>query len=130
MNNIVVHFADGRIEKGFTRDFFPNKTTFHLISPDDPNSIQEIDVSELKAIFFVRDLEGNPEYVDKKGFDPDVRAIGKRLRITFKDGEVFYGISQAFHPDATGFFVTPVDPDSNNTRAFIVNASVDSSETL
>ncbi len=130
MNNIVVRFADGRIEKGFTRDFFPNKSTFHLISPDDPGSIQDVDVRDLKAVFFVRDLEGNPSHIDRKGFDPDVRVIGKKLRITFKDGEVFYGISQAYHPEGPGFFVTPVDPDSNNIRAFIVNSAVDSAEVL
>ncbi len=130
MSNIVVHFADGTVLKGITRDFFPNRSTFHLVSPEDPTVMSDVDVGELKAVFFVKDFQGNPHYVDKKGFDPDFRMSGKRLRVTFLDGEVFYGISQGYHPEGLGFFITPVDPDSNNIRAFIVNASVLRAETI
>lgn len=128
MNNIVVHYADGRVKKGFTRDFFPNKTAFHLISPQDPASIQEIEVSALKAVFFVKTFTGDPDHIDRKGFDPGERMLGKRLKITFKDGEEFYGVSQAYHPNAQGFFIIPVDKDCNNIRAFIVNSSVEKAE--
>ncbi|MGO8990039.1 MAG: hypothetical protein ACLQGU_12115 [bacterium] len=33
---VVVHFSDGKLIKGFTEDFFPNKERFilfHLITP-------------------------------------------------------------------------------------------------
>ena len=130
MNSIVVHQADGSVHKGFTTDFLPIRATFHLVSRDDPDNILEMEVGKLKAVFFVKDFDGDPGYIEKGGFDPSLKVIGKRLRITFKDGEVFYGITQAFHPNATGFFITPVDPDCNNIRAFIINASVKETEVI
>ena len=30
MNKVVVRFTDGRVLKGTTADFFPNKDTFHV----------------------------------------------------------------------------------------------------
>jgi len=34
------------------------------------------------------------------------------------------GTTEAYNPKKTGFFMFPADPDSNNSRIFIVNASV------
>jgi len=51
---IVIRFADGRIEKGYSQDFFPNKVLFHLFKepPQSQSSMnKEIRVSDLKAIF-------------------------------------------------------------------------------
>jgi hypothetical protein len=51
---IVIRFADGRIEKGYSQDFFPNKVLFHLFKepPQSQSSMnKEIRVSDRKAIF-------------------------------------------------------------------------------
>jgi hypothetical protein len=34
---VVVRFSDGKLIKGFTHDFFPNKERFHLIPADNPS---------------------------------------------------------------------------------------------
>ncbi len=54
-NKVVVRFKDGTIMKGNTSDFFPNKASFHLSYPE--GKIEEIDVKELKAVFFVKDFK-------------------------------------------------------------------------
>ena len=56
INKVVVHFQNGTIMKGTTGDFFPNKTQFHLT--DVEGKTEAIDVNQLKAIFFVKDLRG------------------------------------------------------------------------
>jgi len=130
MNRIVVHYSDGKVHKGFTGDFVPTKSLFHLISAKDPTKQLAIQVSALKAIFFVKDFQGNPHRMDKPGVDSSLRQRGKQLRITFKDGEVFYGMSEGYHPDAIGFFIIPGDLNCNIIRAFIVNAFVERTEIL
>ena len=49
---IVVRFLDGRILKGTTQDFLPNKPTFHVYENGDESSpAVELSISELKAVF-------------------------------------------------------------------------------
>jgi hypothetical protein len=62
-NKIVVHYQDGRILKGTTADFFPNKERFHVNQIDAPVGSKPVEVliSQLKAIFFVKDYKGQPE---------------------------------------------------------------------
>jgi hypothetical protein len=119
-NNIVVHFLDGSVKRGTTLDFFPSKSTFHLTAPD--GSIREVNLSELKAVFFVRKLEGPEEYRERKGFfDTDNK--GKKVMVEFFDGEVIFGYTLTFSPKKLGFFMTPGDPRSNNEKIFVVHSA-------
>ena len=88
-NKIVVHYLDGRILKGVSADFFPNKALFHLMPADSPPGSKpaEVQVSELKAVFFVKDFAGNPEYNDRKEFDLSKPVSGRKIRVVFKDGK-------------------------------------------
>lgn len=120
INKVVIHYTDGKIIKGETSDFFPNKPAFHL-KENEANQILSIDVSTLKAVFFVESFEGNSE--SKENFALERAGYGKKIRIQFNDGEVQYGYTQGYTPDRPGFFVTPCDPDSNNLRIFVVTAA-------
>ena len=44
-NKIVIHFKDGRVFKGNTNDFSPEKKFFHFIHSD--GKIKEIDLEKL-----------------------------------------------------------------------------------
>jgi hypothetical protein len=44
--------------------------------------------------------------------------------IARKDGEILQGSVLGYSPKESGFFLFPVDPKSNNMKAFVVNASV------
>jgi hypothetical protein len=122
-NKIVARYQDGRIVKGFTADFLPNKDHFHLAAADAPpgTRLTEVKMAELKAVFFVKDFAGNPQHKDRQEFDPARPAAGRKIRVVFKDGEVLQGTTQGYQPGRAGFFVVPADPGSNIERCYIVS---------
>jgi hypothetical protein len=119
-NRIVARYRDGRVVKGTTNDFLPTRPGFHLI-PAAGGPTDVVLVGDLKALFFVRDLTGNKDYDEKKTFERP--AVGRKVQVTFTDGEVLVGTTQAYQPDRVGFFMVPVDPLSNNERIFVVKAA-------
>lgn len=125
MNQVVVHFLDGHIAKGITNDFVATKDRLHLApSGCAPGSKPtEILFSEVKAIFFVKSLQGQPTHHKSNAFDPTKPALGRKLSVTFKDGETMVGTTQGYQPGRPGFFIIPADPGSNNERCFIVSAA-------
>jgi hypothetical protein len=126
-NRVVVRFNDGRILKGYTHDFLPEKDLFHLSedTASETAGIQEIRVPDLKAVFFVKTFNGNKDYNEKKSFKEIDAAIlhGIKIKIAFKDGEVLCGLSLGYNKTKKGFFIVPIDPLSNNDRIYIVAAS-------
>jgi len=127
-NRIVAHFKDGHLLKGYTHDFNPVKETYHITSEleQDKGKIYEIVCSDLKAIFFVKTLTGNVNYKEKKRFDEvDTSNLrGIKIKIEFNDGEVMCGISLGYSKNRKGFFIVPVDPQSNNERVYVIANSV------
>jgi hypothetical protein len=79
-------------------------------------------VSELKAVFFVKSLVGNAAYHEVKEFDGPTS--GRKVQVTFNDGEVLVGSTQAYQADRPGFFLVPADPQSNNERIYVVAGAV------
>ena len=120
---VVARFVDGRVLKGTIHDFAPGKAVFH-IQPTEPGSpTLKVPVGALKALFFVKDYEGDPKRKDRTDFD-DASAQGRRLIVHFTDGEAVAGITSAFAPDKPGFFMTPADPNTNNDRIFVLRGAV------
>lgn len=122
LNKIVVRYADGTIKKGTTQDFFPNKDMFRLREEDNGDCL-DIKVKELKAVYFVKDYDGNPEYQESN--DKERVGLGRKIKVHFNDGETLVGYTQGFSRDRAGFFLSPCDPESNNDKAFIVTAATD-----
>ncbi len=60
-HKLVVRYKDGSIVKGITSDFFTNKDFFH-VKVNETGEILEIDIYDLKAVFFVKSFEGNRDY--------------------------------------------------------------------
>ena len=121
-NRIVARYADGRMLKGTTQDFAPAKDSFHVIGSEGGARPVKVVVSELKAVFFVKSLVGNAAYHEVKEFDGPTS--GRKVQVTFKDGEVLVGSTQAYQADRPGFFMVPADPQSNNDRIYIVASAV------
>ena len=122
---VVARYKDGRVIKGFTHDFFPNKDRFHLFPPDNPsaNGI-EVVISRLKAVFIVRDFIGNPQYKERKEYIEGEKFSGVKVEVSFEDGEVLLGSTLGYDPKRQGFFLIPADPDSNNIRIFVVSSAL------
>ncbi len=121
---IVVRYADGRLLKGFTRDFLSTKSHFHLFTHPRSSDAAPVTVliGQVKAVFFVRDFEGNADHTAETSPAPQVP--GRRIAVTFFDDEVLIGTTLNYRPDGCGFMVTPMDPRSNNERVFVVARSV------
>ena len=122
---VVARYANGALLKGFTQDFLPNKDRFHLhLAEKAASEAKEVLLKELKAIFFVQDFGGNPQYNERKKYAEGEKPAGRRVEVTFKDGEVLVGSTLGYDPSRPGFFFFPADPRSNNIRVFAVSPSV------
>jgi hypothetical protein len=123
---IVCRYMDGKMVKGYTQDFFPNKPSFHIFPTETSNPKESVEVflRELKAIFFVRDFTGRPDYDERKQYAPSDRPSGRIVEITFTDGETLVGSTLGYDPKRSGFFIFPADPKSNNARVFALSKAV------
>ncbi len=118
-NLVIAHCCDGTLIRGRTLDFFPTKSRFHIMSDDGQR--HQVEVSSLKAVFFVRNLEGNENHDERKGFFQ--RQQGKKVMVEFNDGEVIFGYTLSYSTKGLGFFIFPGDPDCNNTKVFVVHSA-------
>ena len=121
-NRVVARYRDGRMIKGVTGDFGPAREVFH-VTPEGGGAPVTIRPGDLKAIFFVRDLVGDPDHQPKNEFAASALAIGKKLRVVFEDGEVLVGTTQGYQPGRPGFFIVPADPTTNTERCFVITAA-------
>ena len=119
-NRIIARYIDGSLIKGTTLDFFPTKDKFHIT--ESTGDVHEVNVSALKAVFFVKDYEGDPDYTEKKGFFA-IQSQGKKVMVEFFDGEVLFGYTLSYSSRGLGFFMFPGDPECNNNKVFIVHSS-------
>ncbi len=125
MNRVVVRYADGRIVKGTTADFVPTKDLFHvnLMTDTAGTKPMEIHMSELKALFFVKDYAGDSKHAESNEFDPSHPPAGRKIRVEFKDGEILVGTTTGYQAGRPGFFLVPADLDSNMDRCYIITAA-------
>lgn len=123
MNRVVAHFLDGRVVKGETMDFTPAKDRFHLV--EEGRGQREVALSELKGLYFVRELDGDLGHAKSNIFDKADLTPGRRIQVRFKDGEVMNGTTQGYQAGRTGFFVVPADRKSNTLRAYILTAATE-----
>ena len=121
LNKVVVAYIDGRRLKGYVYDFSALKDSFNLLPQENP--LQErgarVEMKDIKAVFFVKDFVGNPEY--RQSPLAEERGYGRKIEVTFSDGEKVVGVTQGYNPQKLGFFMIPIDPKSNNVRIFVVN---------
>ena len=121
---IVVRYAEGQLLKGYAQDFSPSRSQFSLW-PSLTSKAHErviVPLARLKGVFFVRDFNGNPGYVERA--DAEQAQHGRRIEVTLVDDEVISGRTLSYRSDGYGFFVIPADPLANNIRIFIVSAAV------
>ena len=119
-NQVVAHFADGRILKGWAVDFFPNRPSFHLERETSGEAL-EMQVGELKGVFFVKTFEGNAQATYRN--DVERAGMGKKIQVDFADTETLIGYTSGYSPTRAGFFVFPADPEDNNDKVYVVTAA-------
>ena len=129
---VIVRLIDGRLIKGYLEDFSPTDDAVAIV--EQSTQRMTVNVRDLKAIFFVRTFTGDKGHREKKAFTRKPRG-GKRVFLRFKDGETMMGYSEGDIPwqrgffleskKGNGFFVQPVDEESNNIKVFVVASALD-----
>jgi hypothetical protein len=127
MNKLVARFADGRLIKGSTLDFAPDKEVFHMTMGTLPAQTipMPIHTKHLKALFFVKDLDGDPQHVERRAFDCPPPPGQRRVMAAFKDGEVLVGTTPGYQPGLPGLYLIPADPESNIERCYVIASATE-----
>jgi hypothetical protein len=122
-SKLVVACLDGRRLKGYVFNFSPLREHFRLFpeANSPPEAGTDLELAGLKALFFVKDFAGNPRYTEHYDLNGE---RGRKLEVTFKDGETIIGTTEAWTPRKLGFFLFPADARTNNLRVFVVNRNV------
>lgn len=131
----VVRFNDGSILKGYLRVFSPDIDEV-VLREVETGEVHTLKVDDMKAVFFVKSFEGDFDYREKKSYGIR-KPTGNRVFVKFKDGERLVGFLDGKVPwekgfflsrkenDGKGFFLLPVDEDTNNIKVFVISSSVD-----
>jgi hypothetical protein len=114
---VVARFRDGHLVRGYTADFHPEKPQLHLSAEPNSSDTLFLQLSQLKALFFVRDFKGDEMRVDRQEFGAALQ--GRKVAVTFQDGETLLGSTLGYRGEGKGFFVHPADSRSNNLRVFV-----------
>jgi hypothetical protein len=134
MKKAVLRYHNGDTIKGYVKDFSPVKDRV-IVKDHDSENVHVVNIDELKAIFFVRFFIGDQNYQEKKVYGIR-RPRGKRVFIKFTDGESLVGFLEGDVPwehgfflsrmdeNLKGFFLIPVDQESNNEKVFVIASSV------
>lgn len=123
-HKLVVRYLDGRLLKGYGREFTASSSSLHVWPKPDAPAITRVTIPvwHLKAVFFVRDFTGDPNYVDTGAVMH--RTHGRRVIVTFLDGETLAGSTLNYNQDASGFFLCPLDARDNNFRVYVVSRAI------
>jgi len=127
VSKIVARYLDGRVVKGYAQDFDPDASYFHLC--EDPTGASDekavnLQMKDLKAIFFVRSFDGNPHYIERGDFIEEGKPYGNRVEVAYSDGEVAQGTRIDVYPRRSGFFLLPPDPKGNNIMIYVLSKAV------
>jgi hypothetical protein len=121
---IVARYLDGRVIKGSTTDFKSSNETFH-VTPSHGGTAQRVSTQGLKAVFFVRTLEGNPSRPDIRDFPDQNGRVRSRIWLRFRDGEQMPAWPVSPSLGDRGFWVLPTDPGSNLEKTYVFRHAVD-----
>ncbi len=124
-SKVVVALLSGERLKGYVYDFSAMRDAFNISAQQD--SLAErgvrVELKNVKAVFFVKDFDGNRAHKPNAS-EANPLQHGRKMEITFADGEKLVGTTEAYNPQKLGFFIVPADADSNNLRVFVVNKNV------
>lgn len=120
---IVVHLRAGLVHKGVTHDFDPDNAVFHLLPAEGGGVPIRIRLEDAKAVFYVKDYLGNRDFNARRHFD-QVRRAGRKVILTFLDGEQMWGTIAEGDESKPGFYFYPVDELDNNIRLYVPRSSL------
>ncbi len=123
LHKVVVRTRDGQVIPGFaSQDRM--RDTLKIITQQGKE--QTFHTEKLKAVFFVKDFQGNPEYDEIKFLNKQSVSSMVWVRVEFFDGEILEGKipNNMELISSPGFYLSPSDRDTNNKRVYVVKSSL------
>jgi len=121
-HEVVLRYRDGHLTRCMlTREFTP--LDFAVVAETDDGETLQVNISDLKAIFFLKDprrREAEMQIGARAGEPP----AGAPARVEFFDGEIVHGQVQEYRMENSGFFLYPNSPESNNEMVFVVAGAI------
>lgn len=115
---VVVHYKDGRTLKGHGENFLPSEREIMIRSQE--GALVTVQLSTVKIVCFVRSHSSDGLSRNRHPAALLYRAVpGKRVVLQFQDGERLEGITTISRMPDRGFFVTPLNPASNNIQIYV-----------
>jgi hypothetical protein len=121
---VYVRRLDHRLVAGYvTPQTYLRPDGIELI--DRTAEVNLIPYDQVKAIYFVREFEGDPQD-DKKFFASRPKVDGLWVRLAFRDGESLEGVlpNNLLLMDEHGLTLTPPEANSNTHRVFVPRAAL------
>jgi len=134
MDKVVLHFIGGSILKGRLLNFSPLKDSLSLKEASSNKKV-DVDLRQLKAIFFVKSFKGDYKHKEQKAYTAR-KIYNKKIFVKFNDAESLVGYLDGPIPWDKGFFLSdkkmklkgfllfPTDRESNNSVIFVINSAV------
>jgi len=125
LGKVVIQTRERELFRGFSKADFIAGSTIKVI--DEKGKQFELPLENLKAVFFVRDFNGNPKYNEVRFLSTQ----GKSVRwvvaeIRFQDDEVVEGKIRNDLEFLTGrgFFLFPSDEIGNTEVIYVVKTAI------
>jgi hypothetical protein len=120
---VVGKYRDGRLVHGYTSDFSPLKSYMRVSPTPAAKESLPVSLSELDAIFFVRDplpADGGSAEIARESGVP----YGRKVALALPSGEEIVGSTLNYSRDGTGFFIHPSDSDFGVARVFVTPSGI------
>lgn len=121
-DEVVLRYRDGHLNRCvLTREFTP--LDFAVEAKTDGGEAIQVNISDLKAIFFLKDPRRREAEIHIGAAAGDSKT-GAPARVEFFDGEIVHGLVQEYRMENSGFFLYPTSPESNNEMVFVVARAI------
>ena len=123
LHKVVIRTRDGKVIPGFAKRELSDPVK--IIT--EQGKEQTFDPEKLKAVFFVKDFKGDPEYDEVKFLDRQKASPMIWVQMEFFDSEVLEGKIENNNVEllsSPGFYLWSSDPDSNNKCVYVIKSSL------
>lgn len=116
---VIVELLDRKTSRGFLNPArIAQAELLDLLTPDGAH--EEIELAKVRAIYFVREFDGDYE-PERKAFFSRPKLDGLWVKVRFKDNETLEGVvpNDLLGLLENGLHLTPPDMNSNADRIFV-----------
>ncbi len=123
LHKVIVRTRDGKVISGFAN---PDRIKKTLKILNQQGKEETFSMDKLKAVFFVKDFQGDSEYHEIKFLNKQSVSSMIWVRVEFFDGEVMEGkvLNNMELICSPGFYLSPSDLDTNNNRVYVIKSSL------